>query len=71
VRENLKNVVLFMSSNGFLASPAEDESRQRLWLETWARVDRFLPGLKEDLALDGKSEPPQERVSTNLEAVDT
>jgi brefeldin A-resistance guanine nucleotide exchange factor 1 len=52
VRENLKNVVLFMSSNGFLISKTEDKSQQQLWLETWTRIDRFLPDLREDLALE-------------------
>ena len=43
VRENLKNVVLFMSSSGLLVSPAENPAKQELWDETWKRVDRFLP----------------------------
>ncbi|KOS20640.1 Uncharacterized protein ESCO_006797 [Escovopsis weberi] len=49
VRENLKNVVLFMASSGFLVSPQKDPSKAELWNETWKRVDRFLPDLRSDL----------------------
>jgi golgi-specific brefeldin A-resistance guanine nucleotide exchange factor 1 len=52
VRENLKNVTLFMSSSGYLVSPATDPSKEKLWMETWKRIDRFLPDLRSDLALD-------------------
>ncbi|OAQ62261.1 Sec7 domain-containing protein [Pochonia chlamydosporia 170] len=53
VRENLKNVVLFMASSGYLVSPTQDASKRALWDETWKRVDRFLPELRNDLALEG------------------
>ncbi|PWI75021.1 Sec7 domain-containing protein [Purpureocillium lilacinum] len=56
VRENLKNVVLFMSSSGLLVSPAENPAKQELWDETWKRVDRFLPDLRNDLAAEGADE---------------
>ncbi|KAK5998147.1 hypothetical protein PT974_00519 [Cladobotryum mycophilum] len=49
VRENLKNVVLFMASSGYLVPPQKDPSKARLWDETWKRVDRFLPDLRNDL----------------------
>lgn len=52
VRENLKNVVLFMASTGFLAPPAGDASKSRVWDETWSRLDRFLPDLRSDLAAE-------------------
>jgi golgi-specific brefeldin A-resistance guanine nucleotide exchange factor 1 len=55
VRENLKNVLLFMSSSGYLVSPHKDPSKEKLWSETWKRIDRFLPELRGELALD---EPP-------------
>ncbi|KAJ4011423.1 GDP/GTP exchange factor for ARF [Fusarium irregulare] len=55
VRENLKNVLLFMSSSGYLVSPQKDPSKEKLWSETWKRIDRFLPELRGELALD---EPP-------------
>lgn len=52
VRENLKNVLLFMASSGYLASPDRDASKKEFWTETWKRIDRFLPELRTDLALD-------------------
>ncbi|WZH48034.1 uncharacterized protein QYS62_009198 [Fusarium acuminatum] len=57
VRENLKNVLLFMASSGYLISPHRDPSKKELWTETWKRIDRFLPELRGELALD---EPPSE-----------
>ncbi|KAL2135878.1 hypothetical protein VTI74DRAFT_6477 [Chaetomium olivicolor] len=52
VPENLKNVLLIMSSNGYLVPPSRDPARAELWNETWKRIDRFLPNLRADLALD-------------------
>ena len=59
VQENLKNVVLFMASSGFLVAPAQDSSKRTLWDETWKRLDRFLPDLRSDLALDAGSSSPE------------
>ena len=50
--ENLKNVLLIMSSNGYLVPPSQNPEREELWNETWKRIDRFLPALRNDLALD-------------------
>ena len=50
--ENLKNVLLVMSSGGYLVHPTQDSSNEKVWVETWKRIDRFLPGLRQDLALD-------------------
>ncbi|KLU85946.1 pattern formation protein EMB30 [Magnaporthiopsis poae ATCC 64411] len=52
VPENLKNVLLFMSSSGLLVAPQQDPSKEKLWVETWKRIDRFLPDLRKELALD-------------------
>jgi brefeldin A-resistance guanine nucleotide exchange factor 1 len=41
-----------MSSNGYLVPPSKDPSREELWNETWKRIDRFLPNLRADLALE-------------------
>ncbi len=57
VPENLKNVLLIMSSNGYLVPPSKDPAREELWNETWKRIDRFLPNLRADLALE--EEPVQ------------
>ncbi|KAK4238164.1 hypothetical protein C8A03DRAFT_33819 [Achaetomium macrosporum] len=52
VPENLKNVLLIMSTNGYLVPPSQNPAREELWNETWKRIDRFLPNLRADLALD-------------------
>ncbi len=57
--ENLKNVLLIMSSNGYLVPPSKDPAREELWTETWKRIDRFLPSLRADLALE-EEVPPQQ-----------
>ena len=68
MRENLKNVVLFMSSSGFLVPSAQNPSKQSLWDETWRRVDRFLPELRSDLASEGLDQPlPTETPAENTE----
>lgn len=46
-----------MASSGYLVSPHKDPSKKELWTETWKRIDRFLPDLRGELALD---EPPSE-----------
>ncbi|KAI1369319.1 Sec7-domain-containing protein [Xylaria arbuscula] len=56
VPENLKNVLLFMSSSGYLVPPSKDPSQENLWVETWKRIDRFLPELRKDLSLEGEEE---------------
>jgi brefeldin A-resistance guanine nucleotide exchange factor 1 len=46
-----------MSSSGFLMPPSEDASHEKLWVETWKRLDRFLPDLRKELDLDPKETP--------------
>ena len=58
--ENLKNVLLFMSSSGYLVPPSKDPSQEKLWVETWKRIDRFLPDLRSELALDEPKGPEVE-----------
>ncbi|KAI1857702.1 hypothetical protein JX265_011117 [Neoarthrinium moseri] len=60
VPENLKNVLLFMSSSGYLVPPSKDPSQEKLWVETWKRIDRFLPDLRNELALEEPS-PAEEQ----------
>ncbi|RYP89262.1 hypothetical protein DL770_004481 [Monosporascus sp. CRB-9-2] len=59
VPENLKNILLFMSSSGYLVPPSKDPSQEKLWIETWKRIDRFLPDLRNDLQLEEPSPPPE------------
>ncbi|OTB08889.1 hypothetical protein M426DRAFT_316915 [Hypoxylon sp. CI-4A] len=63
VPENLKNVLLFMSSSGYLVPPSKDPSQEKLWVETWKRIDRFLPDLRNELALEEPEPLPVERKS--------
>ncbi|KAM0279817.1 hypothetical protein ACHAQH_004368 [Verticillium albo-atrum] len=70
VRENLKNVLLFMSSSGYLVSPSKDASKETLWTETWSRIDRFVPDMKSDLAIDeprGDREGEVDVIATSAE----
>ena len=48
-----------MASTGNLVPPEQDASKQEFWVETWKRIDRFLPELRKDLALDA----PQEKAT--------
>lgn len=52
----MKNILLVMSSSGYLVPPKQDPSQEKLWVETWKRIDRFLPDLKAELDLEGSKE---------------
>jgi len=41
-----------MSDSGIFVPPSQDASREKLWVETWKRLDRFLPDLRKELPLD-------------------
>jgi brefeldin A-resistance guanine nucleotide exchange factor 1 len=59
VAENLKNILLVMSSQGILVPPSGDEEQERavLWNETWRRLDRFLPHLCAEIFPDEVKKP--------------
>jgi len=59
VPESLKNILLVMSTSGYLVPQSEDASQGKLWIETWKRLDRFLPDLRKQLDLDA-NEPVME-----------
>lgn len=59
--ENLKNVLLFMSSSGYLVPPSKDPEQEKLWVETWKRIDRFLPDLRNDLQLEEPAAAEEEK----------
>lgn len=61
--ENLKNILLVMSSGGYLVPPDEKPEQEELWNETWKRIDRFLPNLFAELFADEAKNPKTERVS--------
>lgn len=52
VPESLKNILLVMSTSGYLVPPAQDPTQETLWVETWKRLDRFLPDLRKELDLE-------------------
>ncbi|KAK5165588.1 GDP/GTP exchange factor for ARF [Saxophila tyrrhenica] len=63
VPESLKNILLVMSSGGYLIPPSDEskeqtEQQRQLWSETWTRLERFLPGLMPEL-FPGESNRPQ------------
>lgn len=68
--ENLKNVLLFMSSSGYLVPPRKDPSQEKLWIETWKRIDRFLPDLRGDLQLEEPEPEPEPKGASGLEPED-
>lgn len=45
-----------MSSSGYLVPPSRDPEKAELWNETWKRIDRFLPELRGELALETDEE---------------
>ncbi|KAK2746377.1 GDP/GTP exchange factor for ARF [Myotisia sp. PD_48] len=45
VPESLKNILLIMADGGYLVPPSKDPSKEKLWVETQKRLDRFLPHL--------------------------
>lgn len=59
VPENLKNVLLCMVSSGHLIPPSKDPSKEKLWTETWKRIDRFMPQLRQELAFDEPEPKPE------------
>lgn len=46
-------MMLVMAKDGYLVPPSSDASKdpakEKLWLETWKRLDRFLPDLRKEL----------------------
>lgn len=64
VPESLKNVLLVMSSGGYLSPPSEGsqeqtEQQKQLWTETTTRLKRFLPGLMPELFPETTDKPKQ------------
>jgi golgi-specific brefeldin A-resistance guanine nucleotide exchange factor 1 len=59
VPESLKNILLVMSSSGYLVPPSQDPTHEKLWVETWKRLNRFLPDLRKELDLDRPSHKGQ------------
>ena len=74
VPESLKNILLVMSSSGYLVHPSINPNREKIWTETWKRIDGFLPDLRKELDLDPKVvEKPtvEEKVPEEVQEKDT
>ena len=54
-------MMLVMAKDGYLVPPSEDASREKLWTETWKRLDRFLPDLRKELPQLSEPEKPKEK----------
>jgi brefeldin A-resistance guanine nucleotide exchange factor 1 len=63
VSENLKNMLLVLSSGGYLAPPDENPEREELWHETWKRINRFQPDLFAELFPEEAGKPARPRPS--------
>ncbi len=59
--ESLKNILLVMSTSGYLVPKSDDSRQEKLWSETWKRFDRFLPDLRKQLDLEVEAEPLVEK----------
>ncbi|KAI9842991.1 MAG: GDP/GTP exchange factor for ARF [Thelocarpon superellum] len=57
VPESLKNIILVMSSGGYLVPPSQKPANAKLWTETWRRLERFLPNLRRELFPDQAATP--------------
>ncbi|KAK7510917.1 uncharacterized protein IWZ02DRAFT_192309 [Phyllosticta citriasiana] len=57
VPESLKNILLVMSSGGYLVPPDQQPATAQLWNETWSKLDRFLPNLLPELFPDEAAKP--------------
>ncbi|KAI9705603.1 MAG: GDP/GTP exchange factor for ARF [Candelina mexicana] len=57
VPESLKNILLVMSSGGYLVPRSQDPNSEKLWVETWNRLDRFLPKLMPEVFPEEVAKP--------------
>ena len=62
VPESLKNTILVMANQGFLVPPTENPSHARLWEETSKRLDKFLPGMFEELFQESDDNQKQQPI---------
>jgi golgi-specific brefeldin A-resistance guanine nucleotide exchange factor 1 len=61
-------MMLVMAKDGYLVPPSEDASKdaskEKLWVETWKRLDRFLPDLRKELPQLAEPEVQKEEVKS-------
>ena len=68
VPESLKNILLVMASSGYLVPASQEPSQQRLWTETWKRLDRFLPDLRKELNLEERKDDERKKNSQAVQS---
>ncbi|KAI9821685.1 MAG: GDP/GTP exchange factor for ARF [Pycnora praestabilis] len=72
VPESLKNIILVMSSGGYLVPPNQNPENERLWTETWSRLGRFLPNLYSELfPKEDEKTSPEPAAGRSVEAAPT
>lgn len=62
-----------MSSSGFLAPPDPNnpnQAKDKMWKETWKKIDEFLPDLKKDIGIDEVARPVQKISETTAASKD-
>lgn len=47
-----------MADGGYLAPPTKDPSKEKIWVETQKRLDRFLPNLFKEIFPPAPEETP-------------
>ena len=55
IPESVKNILLVMADGGLLVLPSQDSSKEKIWVETRKRLDRFLPDLFLEIFPDASS----------------
>jgi brefeldin A-resistance guanine nucleotide exchange factor 1 len=54
-------MLLVLSSGGYLSSPDEKPEQEKIWNETWKRINRFQPNLLAELFPDEAGKPKTSR----------
>lgn len=54
-------MLLVLSNGGYLAPPDEKPEQEKMWNETWKKVNRFLPQFFEDLFPEEAGKPRKEK----------
>ncbi|KAL1984281.1 hypothetical protein VTN96DRAFT_9333 [Rasamsonia emersonii] len=65
IPESLKNILLVMADSGYLAPPAQDPSKEKIWVETRKRLERFLPNLFAEIFPNPPPSPPRDRPTSS------
>lgn len=54
-------MLLVLSNGGYLAPPDEKPEQEKMWTETWKKVNRFLPQFFGELFPEEAEKPNKER----------